>query len=69
MLALMCGTLTTVGYLGIRKTYISGPFYVVIPLPFLLVWFWRMCNGKYVLLSKVWYFIKVDYVTTENFGL
>ncbi|CAM9281248.1 unnamed protein product, partial [Ectocarpus fasciculatus] len=52
MVALLCGVLTIVGYLGLRKTYYSGPFYVTIPLPFIIVFFWHKCNKKYNKPSK-----------------
>lgn len=52
MVALICGALTLVGYLGLRQTYYSGPFYMTIPLPFAIVYFWYKCNSKYIVPSK-----------------
>lgn len=47
MVALICGIVTLICYLGIRKTYFSGPFYVLIPLPFLIALFWYYCETKF----------------------
>jgi hypothetical protein len=53
MLSLLCGVLTLLGYLGVRKAYNSGPFYIVIPLPGLIVYFWKRCNEKFSSPSMV----------------
>jgi hypothetical protein len=52
MVALICGALTLVGYLGLRQTYYSGPFYMTTPLPFAIMYFWYKCNSKYIIPSK-----------------
>lgn len=53
MVSILCGALTLLGYLGLRKASYSGPFYVLLPLPFLIIYFWRWCNKKFYLPSKV----------------
>ena len=47
MIALLCGMVTLICYLGIRKTNISGPFYALIPLPVLIIFFWYYCESKF----------------------
>ena len=47
MTALICGMVTLICYLGIRKTNISGPFYALIPLPLLVSLFWYYCEAKF----------------------
>jgi len=47
MVALICGVVTLICYLGIRKTYFSGPFYVLLPLPLLIALFWTYCENKF----------------------
>lgn len=47
MVALLCSVATLIGYLGLRKTFYSGPFYLLLPLPFLLLYFWRHCDEKF----------------------
>jgi hypothetical protein len=44
MLALICGVVTLICYLAIRQTFLSGPFYMLLPLPFLIYYFWKHCN-------------------------
>jgi len=44
MLALFCGVLTLLCYLAIRQTYVSGPFYAILPLPLIVLYFWKYCN-------------------------
>lgn len=47
MTALICGMVTLICYLGIRKNNISGPFYALIPLPLLICLFWYYCEAKF----------------------
>eukprot|EP01031_Cornospumella_fuschlensis_P049512 gene49512-60623_t len=47
MLVLLCGVVILVCYLAIRQTYISGPFYAVLPLPVFIVLFWRNTNKQF----------------------
>jgi fucose 4-O-acetylase-like acetyltransferase len=47
MLALICGILTLLGYLGIRETFFSGPFYLLAPLPFAIGYFWYKCEVRF----------------------
>lgn len=46
MVAMLGGILTLLCYLAIRLTFISGPFYLLLPLPFLVVMFWHHCETK-----------------------
>lgn len=47
MLALLCGVFTLLCYLAIRQTYVSGPFYAILPLPVMVLYFWRYCNSSF----------------------
>ncbi len=53
MLALVCGVFTLLCYLAIRQTFLSGPFYAILPLPPLIILFWRHCNTKFQVPAKV----------------
>lgn len=44
MLALIAGVVTLACYLAIRQTFVSGPFYAILPLPVIICYFWRHCN-------------------------
>ncbi|KAJ1416546.1 hypothetical protein B484DRAFT_434494, partial [Ochromonadaceae sp. CCMP2298] len=44
MVALILGVTTLCCYLAIRKTFWSGPFYVLCPLPFMIAYFWHHCD-------------------------
>lgn len=46
MVVLLAAVLTLLCYLAIRLTFISGPFYLLLPLPFLICLFWRHCDAK-----------------------
>ena len=48
MILLICGSLILLSYLGISKTFQTGPFYLLLPQPFLILYFWRYCNKKYI---------------------
>jgi len=49
MVSLMLGSLTLVGYLGLqlKNSLFSGPFYAIIPLPMLILYFWYICDRKF----------------------
>jgi hypothetical protein len=53
MIILICASLVLWGYLGLKKTYHIGPFYMMIPQPFLLYYFWGFCNNKFTTPSIV----------------
>jgi hypothetical protein len=53
MVALMAGVLTLLGYLGIRETFFSGPFYLLAPLPFCISYFWYKCEDRFKTASMV----------------
>ena len=46
MVALIAGVCTLLCYLAIRMTFISGPFYLLLPLPVLIAFFWRHCDKR-----------------------
>jgi hypothetical protein len=60
MVALMGGILTLLAYLLIRKTFFSGPVYLLLPLPLLVMYFWYYCDGKFKLPTMVSVLICVD---------
>lgn len=47
MTALMFGIFVLICYLAIRKTFFSGPFYCLVPLPFIIGTFWARVNQKF----------------------
>ena len=53
MVALIAGVLTLLGYLGIRETFFSGPFYLLAPLPFCITYFWYKCEDRFKTASMV----------------
>lgn len=53
MVALLMSTFTLIAYMAIRRSFVSGPFYVLIPLPLCIIRFWTVCEGKYKKHSKV----------------
>ena len=46
MVALILGTCTLLCYLTIRKTFLSGPFYFLLPLPVCIYYFWRHTSAQ-----------------------
>lgn len=46
MVVLIAGVCTLLCYLAIRMAFISGPFYLLLPLPVLIGLFWRHCDKK-----------------------
>lgn len=53
MLALLCGNFTLLCYFAIRETYLSGPFYAILPLPIIICLFWRHCNETFKIPAQV----------------
>jgi hypothetical protein len=51
MVALIAGVVTLLGYLGIRETFFSGPFYLLAPLPFCISYFWYKCEERFKVAS------------------
>lgn len=47
MAALIMANVTLLGYYLIRLTYDIGAMYFLVPLPFLIVYFWRYCDGRF----------------------
>lgn len=47
MVSLTFGVFTLICYMGIRETYISGPFYMLVPLPFGIMYFWYRIDSKF----------------------
>ena len=47
MICLIMAVLTLIGYYIIRLTYNTGALYSLVPLPFLLVYFWRFCDDRF----------------------
>lgn len=56
MIILIGASLVLWGYLGLKRTYHIGPFYMMIPQPFLLYYFWDFCNKKFTTPSIVIYY-------------
>jgi hypothetical protein len=66
MLVLVCGVFTLLCYLAIRQTFSSGPFYAILPLPLIIVLFWRHCNSKFKVPAKVRTFKCVSMLLSKN---
>lgn len=47
MVALIAGQFTLLGYLGLRETFFTGPFYLLAPLPFCITYFWYNCDERF----------------------
>ena len=47
MVSLIFGVFTLICYMGIRETYMSGPFYLLAPLPFGIMYFWYKTDNKF----------------------
>lgn len=41
------GVVTLICYLGIRETFFTGPFYLLLPLPFFIYAFGQHCVDKF----------------------
>eukprot|EP00981_Chlorochromonas_danica_P012618 scaffold5218_cov150-Ochromonas_danica.AAC.10 len=52
LLVLICGISVLVCYMGIRQTYISGPFYALLPLPAAIAVFWRRSRASLSLPAR-----------------
>ena len=46
MVVLIAGVCTLLCYLAIRMTFISGPFYLLLPLPVFIFIFWDHCEKR-----------------------
>jgi hypothetical protein len=69
MMALIAGVITLWGYLGIRLTFYSGPFYLLAPLPFCITFFWYKCEERFKIASMALSLenaIELDKETTER---
>ncbi len=53
MISLLGGSIILLAYLAIRRTIFSGPFYLSLPLPFLICMFWSHCDKVYKPISEV----------------
>ena len=53
MISLIGGVVVLLTYLALKLTVITGPFYFLLPLPFLIIYFWRKCEGDFKNHSKV----------------
>ena len=55
LIALFFAAFTLLGYLSLElnQTYLAGPFYFLLPLPFSIVYFWHYCEAKFKLPSMV----------------
>ena len=49
IISLLFSSVTLLGYLSIQlnETYLAGPFYFMLPLPFSVWYFWRYCDHKF----------------------
>lgn len=52
MIVLLCGVATLICYLAIRQTYMSGPFYALLPLPVCIAIVWTNTNKQFALPAK-----------------
>lgn len=46
MVVLLAGVCTLLCYLAIRMTYTTAPFYLLVPLPVLILLFWHHCEKR-----------------------
>jgi hypothetical protein len=53
LVCLFFGISTLLCYLGIRQTIFTGPFYLLLPLPFIILGFMSHCNTKFQAPSEV----------------
>lgn len=53
MVALVCGAMTLLGYLGIRMTFYTGPFYALMPLPVCIIYYWHRSDAVFKKPSMV----------------
>ena len=47
MVSLIFGVFTLMCYMGIRDSHMSGPFYLLTPLPFGIMYFWHKIDNKF----------------------
>ena len=48
MMSLMVGTLTVLAYFAILRSFLSAPFYCLMPLPLLVYWYQNDCIQRYM---------------------
>ena len=55
LIALLFAAFTLLGYLSLElnQTYLAGPFYFLLPLPFSIIYFWHYCEAKFKAPSMV----------------
>ena len=47
MISMMGGTGILLSYLALKQTVVTGPIYFLLPLPFMVIYFWRRCDSKF----------------------
>lgn len=47
MISLIGGVVVLLTYLALKQTVITGPFYFLLPLPAIIIYFWRRCETKF----------------------
>ena len=62
MTALICGILTLMGYIGSKLAHKTGPFYFMIPLPIIIVLFWRYCHKTCSSPSMVCFVFNIQFI-------
>jgi hypothetical protein len=53
MVALLAGVFVLICYMAIRRSFLSGPFYILLPLPFCIIRFWTVCESHHKARSQV----------------
>ena len=53
MVALLAGVFVLICYMAIRRSFLSGPFYLLLPLPFCIIRFWTVCESHHKARSQV----------------
>ena len=48
MISLNGGIIILLFYLALKQTVITGPFYFLLPLPFIVIYFWRRCDQRLI---------------------
>ena len=47
MISMIGGIVILLSYLALKKTVLTGPFYFLLLLPFMVIYFWRRCENKF----------------------
>lgn len=47
IVAMVCGSITLLGYIGIHMTRYTSGFYSLLPLPFCIAYFWHRCKAVF----------------------